>query len=206
MALEHLLAAIEQEAAQEIARIEAESRRTAEQVLAQAKAQAQEIEAAEWAAAEARLRSDAARLIVQARIAATRHVMHVREAIYQRAAEEAQAELAAVRSRPDYPAVLAALLAEAMAALPAAAGFGHGSSAGLVIYCDPRDAGLVQALAANQAASVVPSLTTWGGVDVATTDHRIVARNTLEARLARAEPHLRRLVAQALFVAAEPHG
>lgn len=202
MALEHLLAAIEQEAAQEIARIEAESRRTAEKILAQAEAQAQEIEATALAAAEAKLRSDAARLIVQARIAATRHVMHVREAIYQRAAQEAQAELAAVRSRPDYPAILAALLAEAIAALPAA----HGSGGSLVIYCDPRDAGQVQALAASQAASVVPSLTTWGGVDVATADHRIVARNTLEARLARAEPHLRRMVAQLLFAVAEPHG
>ncbi|MCS6843089.1 MAG: V-type ATP synthase subunit E [Caldilineales bacterium] len=203
MALEHLLAAIEQETAQEIGRIEAESHRAAQEILAQAHARSQEIEAEALAAAERALRGDAARLVVQSRIQATRSVMHAREAIYRRAVQQTEAELAAARSRPDYPALLAALLAEAIAALPREVV--DGPDAGLVVYCDPRDAPSVQALLAGRRATVAPSLTTWGGVDVATADQRIVARNTLEARLARAEPHLRRLVAQALFAVAEPH-
>lgn len=210
MALEHILAAIEHEAAQQIARLEADSRAAAAAILDQAQAQVSIIETAKAEERDGDLQADAARLLNQAHVAATRHILRTREAVFQRALEQAQIQLAAVRARSDYSAILRALLAEALAALP---GDGAGSPVnGVAVHCDQRDAAQVQALLESAAfvdhhvASVAPSLDTWGGVDVATPDGRIIVHNTLESRMARAESHLRRLVWQVLGAAGDGRG
>lgn len=211
MALEHILAAIEQEAAREITRIEADSQREAAAILAQAHTQVGEIEATEAAARDGDLLAAAARLRNQARVAATRHLMRTREAIFQHALSAARLQLAAIPTLPNYDRMLAALVSEALSALPRGAASPPEDTHAVEVRCDPRDAGLVRALLARATlpgptSTLNPILNTWGGVEVASADGRIVVRNTLEARLERAETHLRRLIAEAIPAAAAATG
>lgn len=110
MALHDLPAAIEAEANAKVARLQDGRHREAGAILADAERQARELEAAAVEAAEHEER--------QAVPAAGLRDAH--EAAYQQIAAETGARLAKVRERGDYPAILAALLAEARAALAAA--------------------------------------------------------------------------------------
>ena len=121
-------------------------------------------------------------LVNAARLEALRKTRASREAVFVAAHAQLREQLRNARSRPDYAGLFAALLAEAQAALPDAA----------VIRIDPRDAAL--------APHAESTLETWGGVALEAADGRIV-RNTLEERLRRIEPELRRLAAHALGLA-----
>lgn len=200
MALDHILAAIEDEAAVEIAHIEGESQRRARAILEQASREALAIEQAAAGALDADLESKATRLRNQARIQSTRTLMKAREAIVQQAREGALVQVRALREREDYPDLLAGLLDEALAALP---------GEGAVVRIDPRDRELIAGLLAKTKPGapldVEVALDTWGGVEVASADGRIIVRNTLETRLERADPYLRRLVAETIpAMAARP--
>jgi vacuolar-type H+-ATPase subunit E/Vma4 len=122
------------------------------------------------------------RLVNAARLEALRQTRASQETIFAAAHSQLRERLREARSRPDYAALFAALLAEAQAALPGAT----------VIRIDPLDAAL--------APHAESTLDTWGGVELEAADGRIV-RNTLEERLRRAEPELRRLAAHALGLA-----
>jgi vacuolar-type H+-ATPase subunit E/Vma4 len=188
MGVAEILRAIEQEADEEVARIGAEARRQADAILAEARREADHTGAAVVAAAVDRLDAERRRLRQDALAAAARLSRTTREVIYQRALGKAGARLAAVRDRPDYQSLLGDLLREAVSALPDAK----------VVRVDPRDAHAVAALAAEAgvgAMRVDAERDTRGGVEVATEDGRAV-RNTLEERLARAEPYLRAVVAR----------
>ena len=198
MSLEHILAAIEDETAAQVAQIESESLREATAILDKALTQVRSLEAEAASARDDELLTAAARHRNQARIQASTHLMHTREAVYQRVAQEARDRLAALRDQESYPSILRLLLEEALAVLPA---IDHPHQ--IVIRTDPQDADqasriLAEMGVAADTVSLDPSLETWGGVEVASDDGRIVARNTLEARMERAEPHLRRLVAEAI--------
>jgi vacuolar-type H+-ATPase subunit E/Vma4 len=91
------------------------------------------------------------------------------------------------RSWPEYLQILRHLLVESLREIDTPP----------VIAVDPWDLALAhQALAGlDNDGQLEATLTTWGGVEVRTVDGRIIVRNTLESRLARAEPFLRALVA-----------
>ena len=103
----------------------------------------------------------------------------------------AQCSPASVRHSPPYAPrtptrrCFAALLAESRAALPAAR----------ELRIDRRDADLARPLA--DGLGVELTLDTWGGLELASDDGRTL-RNTLEERLANAEPLLRRRFAELL--------
>ena len=77
-----------------------------------------------------------------------------------------------------YPRLFGALLAEARAALPGAT----------ELRVDRRDLSLATPLA--RGLRVDPALETWGGVELASDDGRVI-RNTVEERLANADVLLR---------------
>ena len=189
MALADILRDIEQAARAEAAGIEQESRAEAARILREARARAAvEAESVSDARAED-LRAERERLRLSASVDAVRGLRLAREEACQTALQAARAHLAETRSRPDYPQILQGLLAQALAACPAAE----------EIRVDPRDAPLVShpnARARLGAVRVVAAGTTWGGVDAVAAGGRVVVRNTVEERLARAEPYLRELVAR----------
>jgi vacuolar-type H+-ATPase subunit E/Vma4 len=179
MALADLLRAIEAEADAERARAERETAAAAAAIVARAREEAGALEAALTAGPETEARAEAVQLRALARLDASSALRSAREDAFGSVLTGIRETLAALRGTDAYPALLEALLAESRAALPSAR----------ELRVDRRDADLATALAAG--LDVKLTLDTWGGLELASDDGRTI-RNTLEERLANAEPLLRR--------------
>jgi vacuolar-type H+-ATPase subunit E/Vma4 len=125
----------------------------------------------------------------QAKLEALRTVGAVRQRLIETMLLETRRRLADLRADPDSALVLRRLITEAIGAL----GEAELHSGRVVLEIDPRDerhiGRIMNELGVN--LQVVSSLRSWGGVVVTSGDGRIVANNTLEARLERAMPYLR---------------
>jgi vacuolar-type H+-ATPase subunit E/Vma4 len=198
MALQDLLAAIEAESAAEAARLRAERAHAAEAILADAERRAAELEAAAVAAADKEERQAGEQRLAAARAAASERLRQAHEAACQQIMSDVRDRLGTIRHRGDYPEILAALIAEARAALPAAA----------AVRVDPADELLARRLLRGDGTipnevTVEPALSCAGGAEVADAAGA-TAVNTVEARLAAAEPALRALIGRLL--AGDPAG
>jgi V/A-type H+-transporting ATPase subunit E len=191
MALDDLLRAIEADAAAERARADRETASEATAIVQRARRQASELEAELSATPQAEARAEAEGARALARLDASGAVRLAQEEAFATLVTGIRAELAALRNTSGYPELFRALLAESRAALPAARR----------LRVDRRDLDLATPLAGG--LDVDPALDTWGGVELASDDGRIV-RNTVEERLANAELLLRRRFARWLATAAEP--
>jgi vacuolar-type H+-ATPase subunit E/Vma4 len=183
MALADLLRAIEAEAGAERARADRETAAEAAAIVERARDEAGALEAALTAAPETEARAEAARMRALARLDASSAVRSAREDAFGSLLTGLRETLAAVRGTDAYPALFEALLAESRAALLSAR----------ELRVDRRDADLALPLA--DGLGVELTLDTWGGLELASDDGRTI-RNTLEERLANAEPLLRRRFAQ----------
>jgi V/A-type H+-transporting ATPase subunit E len=188
MALRDLLATIEAEATADVARLRAERRQEAAAILAEAERHARELEAAALAEAQEQERQAAQQTLAAARDASAHRVRAAQEAAYQQIDRDVRTQLETVRKRGDYPAILAALLAEACAALPAAT----------LVRVDPADEPLARhLLCGDEQLQVEATLHCAGGVEV-TDGAGASVRNTVEERLTAAQPLLRALVGKLL--------
>ena len=185
MALADLLRAIETEADADRARAAEEAAAAAAAVVDDARRDANALEAELADAGAAEGRAAAAHERALARLDAATGIRSAREEAFVSLISGIRAELATVRETSAYPELFHALVAESRSALPAAS----------VLRVDPRDADLAGGLAPG--LRVEPTLDCWGGVELAGDDGRKV-RNTLEERLANAEPVLRERLAQRL--------
>jgi vacuolar-type H+-ATPase subunit E/Vma4 len=191
MALTDLLEAIEADAAADVGRLRAERQHEAAAILDDARQQAETLERSAVCAAEREEREAGERRLTAARETMAGWLRDAHEDAYQRIARDARARLRTVRDRADYPAVLAALLAEARAALPG----------GAVVRVDPADEQLARRLLGEQShLSVAAGLRCAGGVVVSDKAGADV-RNTVEDRFAAAGPELRALVGELLGTA-----
>ena len=183
MALADLLRAIEAEADAERARADRETAAEAAAIVERARDEAGALEAALTAAPETEARAEAVQMRALARLDASSALRSAREDAFGSLLTGIRETLAALRGTDAYPALFEALLAESRAALPSAR----------ELRVDRRDADLALPLA--DGLGVELTLDTWGGLELASDDGRTI-RNTLEERLANAEPLLRRRFAQ----------
>ncbi|MBI3962024.1 MAG: hypothetical protein HY335_04650 [Deinococcus sp.] len=184
MSLESILAAIEASGEVEVARLGAEAAARAQQIVAEAELKAVAIqEAARQPAAGER-----ARRLHQAKLVALRLVGEVRQRLVEAALAETRRRLASARASPDY--ALRLLIQEALSALGSAELAGGWP----LVEVDPRDEALARRILDELGVdlAIVSALHCWGGVVVRSGDGRVVVTNTLEARLERAIPFLRR--------------
>jgi V/A-type H+/Na+-transporting ATPase subunit E len=195
MALEKLLASLETEAAAEAARLEAETEQEARRIVEEARTQARALAEEAAQADEAELRREAEQRRADARLEAAAVLREAREDAFQEFLAELRAQLADLRARPSYPAILRALVRETLAALPTAT----------TLRVDPRDEALARELLDELAtkADVGATLASAGGVELAGGDGR-TARNTIEERLENAEPALRLLFGEQLARRPDP--
>ena len=189
MTLVDLLAGLEAEAAAETARLEAETREEADRIVEAARAEARALGEQAARAGESELRREAEQRRALARLAAASALREAREEAFREFLAELRARLVALRDGASYPAVLRELIGESLTALPAAT----------TLRIDPRDETLAAKLLAGLDAGlqVVAALETAGGVELASGDGRTV-RNTIEERIANAEPTLRLLFGETL--------
>jgi vacuolar-type H+-ATPase subunit E/Vma4 len=178
MALADLLRVIEADAAAERARADRESAFEAAAIVHSARREARALTAELAAAPEAAARTDADRARALARLDAASAMRGAREEAFVSLLTGVRTELGALRAGAGYPRLFSALLAEARAALPGAT----------CVRVDRRDLSLATSL--DRVLRVDPTLETWGGVELASDDGRVI-RNTVEDRLANANLLLR---------------
>jgi vacuolar-type H+-ATPase subunit E/Vma4 len=188
MALSNLLAGLQAEAAAEEAELEAETRAEVARIEERAQSEARTLREQALRADEDELRREAEALRARARLAAAAAVLRAREDAFQELLAEVGGRLGALRESASYPALLRALLRESLTALPAATS----------LRIDPRDERLAADLLAELDVElrIAATLETAGGVELTRGEDRAV-RNTVEDRLANAEPTLRLLFGQA---------
>lgn len=192
MGLAELLAALEGDAREEIERLDDETRREVEQVLSEAEQRAAAEERERLRSEERKLAAEATTVLSRARRDAGRILRDAREALFLEALDDLRARLARVREQPGYHDLLRHLIVEALEALPA--------NVLLELRIDARDEALAMQIVrelGRMDVEVSAELETWGGIELATDDGRLV-RNTIEERLANAETALRLRLATAL--------
>jgi len=188
MALSDLLAGLEAEAAAEKAELEAETSAEVIRVGEAAQAEARLLEGEALRTIEDEVRREAEARRARARLAAAAAVRQARDDSFRDCLEIVRGRLEVVRTSSTYPAVFRALLRESLAALPSAT----------VVRVDPRDERLAAHVLAELGvdSEIAATLQTAGGVELARGEDRAV-RNTVEDRLANAEPALRLLFGEA---------
>ena len=184
MSLDAILAAIEEEASGTVDALLSDARKRAAAATSTAATRADAERLRLSASRDAAAELAASRTINQARLTADRALRAAQEGLYQTALDRARVRLAKVRATPGYERIFRTLLTEAQAALTDAD----------TVSIDPRDRALAAAALeeTHTEAAIDASLETWGGVEVRTTDGRVV-KNTLEARLYKADPALRQI-------------
>jgi V/A-type H+-transporting ATPase subunit E len=184
MALSDLLAGLRAEAAAEEAQLEAETIAEATRIAAAAASEARLLREQTLRDLDDELRGVADARRARARLDAAAAVRQARDDSFQECLADVRRRLEAARDSSRYPAVLRALLRESLAALPTAT----------VLRVDPRDERMAAHLLAELGVDleIVRTLDTAGGVELTDGADRVV-RNTVEDRLANAEPALRLL-------------
>jgi vacuolar-type H+-ATPase subunit E/Vma4 len=188
MALSDLLAGLKAEAAAEEAQLEAETSAEVLRIDAAANSEARLLREEALQEVDDQLRGEAEALRARARLAAAATVRQARDDSFHECLADIRGRLEDVRNSTSYPTVLRALLRESLAALPTAT----------VLRVDPRDEQMVAHLLTELGVDleIAATLQTAGGVELARGDDRAV-RNTIEDRLANAEPALRLLFGRA---------
>lgn len=158
-----------------------------------------------------------AQLIHLAHLEAMQRIGGTRDALVENAFEKIRECLSHYRADPNYPTVLSRLVQEALSELEGSSGDNRtldqerttlerqSPGSDILLLADKRDEGILENILTTmklelpvQYASELPihyELECWGGIIARSMDGRIVSINTLEARLERATPYLRRYLA-----------
>lgn len=193
MSLHAILDAILASGAQQVAEIEASTYKRTHEILANARIEAGQI--GQEASTEARSPAfrERARILHRARMEALQIFGTTREELVDRALDQIRGRLAAMRTDRLYPAVLHFLTSEALAELESSE-----IEIGMaVLEADRRDRLAMESILREMGHKIPVryTLTCWGGVVARSEDSRVVVINTLETRLERATPYLRRYLA-----------
>lgn len=190
MSLEAILATIEGSGQEEADALVQKAQAEAAAIIEQAQRQAQRVQkdAREQAAMPAF--RERARMLHRARLEALRTVGDARETAVDAVLVQARIILSQVRARPDYPGVMRRLTEESLAELQRS--LEDIGAARLEV--DARDEELMADIIKGFGLQIPIScsLACWGGLVASSEDERIVVINTLESRLERAMPFLRR--------------
>lgn len=190
MSLETILQAIRTAGEAQVSQVEVQARRQIETILAQARQDAVGTKMKEFHSIVTPAAKERSRILHQARLEALQTTGNQREALIDACLEAACLRLADLRSQPEYGKILLNLIQEALEEIHFSCGEKHTPC----LLIDPRDRKLVEDILGKLKLTlpVQEELTCWGGVVARSEDGRVVMINTLEARLGRASPPLRR--------------
>lgn len=200
MSLEAILQAIHDAGEVQTSQVAERAHAQMESILASARQEAARVKMRAFNNEVAPAVKERSRILHQARLEALHTTGNLREALVDAALEEARRRLAGLRGQAAYRGVLSCLVQEALEELRSSCG--EGSVACLQI--DPRDRAMLDDILGELQLDLPEQedVKCWGGVVAHSEDGRVVMINTLEARLERATPSLRRSLAR-LFEAEE---
>lgn len=134
-----------------------------------------------------------AKIIHHARLSALHRIGNERESLVESAINQSKGHLAGVRSDSIYPEVMRRLTRQAIFELQESLEDPQDCQ----LEADPRDREILESILSDEKFNVPVQYTlqVWGGLIAKSRDHRLVVINTLESRLDRASPFLRRYLA-----------
>jgi vacuolar-type H+-ATPase subunit E/Vma4 len=177
----------------QVGEIEAQARIQVYEIMATARMEAEDVEEAAYNATVAPAAKERARILHRARLDAMHRVGQTREGLIDATLQRAQGILTGLRTDRAYPDVLCRLLEEALREL----GGSDVEGERIQLSCDPRDRSRIESLLNHLIvdADVSYNLESWGGLVARSQDGQISVSDTLESRLERAQPILRRYLA-----------
>lgn len=201
MSLSAILESIRATGETQVRAIEMQAYEQSRVLLANARLEAQPIEDQARSLAISPAFKERARILHRARLEALRIVGDAREALVDAALDQLRGRLAGLRSDASYPSVMRRITHEALAELEDSI---HDLTH-VQLAADPHDHELVENILHDMGLEIPVryELDCIGGLIAESEDREIVVINTLEARLERAIPSLRRYLA-ALFEDEQP--
>jgi len=163
------------------------------EILANAEAEAQKAREEAYAKAAAPADRERARILHRAHLERLRMLGNVREELVTATLDQTRGRLATARNEYFYPAVLRKLVEETLAEFDSPAQ----EEGQIQLQVDPRDQAILSRILSDMGLTlpVHYDVTCWGGLTAQSKDGKIVVVNTLEARLERVLPYLRRFLA-----------
>ena len=199
MSLHAILEVIRGLAQDRIKEIEKRAYSQACEILTNTRLQAESVKEQACAAAFEPAIRERARILHRARLEALQIIGNARETLVDSALNQTHGRLASLRADPVYPQVLRKLLQEVVEEFHAYQGEDGKDQPALIgwLEADVRDRPVLERLITELglAFPVRYTLECWGGLSARSEDSRLVVINTINARLERATPYLRRSLA-----------
>jgi vacuolar-type H+-ATPase subunit E/Vma4 len=193
MSLQAILDAIRTSGEVQLCELETRADSQVQEILAKADVEAQKAREASFARATAPAGRERARILHRAHLEGLHILGNAREELINATLDQASGRLADSRNARSYPVVLRALVEEALAGLDVSAD----EDGKIQLQADPRDQALLSRILSDMGLTlpIQYDLNCWGGLTARSMDGQIVIVNTLESRLERAIPYMRRFLA-----------
>ncbi len=193
MGLSSILEAIIASGEAQVQQIEADTSIKARQILAETSLEVQETQENVRKKTASPAYHEKARILHRAHLEALRISGNAREGLIDSAIDQARGRLASLRGDASYPLVLRRLTQEALEKLEDSLEDTWDAQ----LTADPRDMPILENFFCELGLElhINYELNTWGGLIVTSEDGKLVIINTLEKRLERAMPVLRRHLA-----------
>ncbi|MDI6873096.1 V-type ATP synthase subunit E [Candidatus Solincola sp.] len=191
MSIEDILQALDEECRAECQEIFRRAEQEAKQILEKAREEAESIRQARLAKIRAEAQSEATSILYSARLRAKNSVIQAKERVVEKALRQAVQGMEGLRSRGDYPDILAGLIEEGLSRV----------GGRVVVHVDPADRQLAEDILRRRGVEfeVRTDIETRGGAVVSDPEERVRIINTVEERLNRAREKLRLQVSALLF-------
>ena len=193
MSLSAILEAIHAAGKAQVQEIERNCNLKIQEIMDRADLDVEIIEKEAEAAAVAPAFGERAKIVHHARLKALHSIGNARETMVDTALDQTKGRLSGIRTDAVYPEVLRRLTQEAIAELQQSLKEPWECR----LEADPRDRELLACILSDEGINITVNYTldVWGGLIAKSQDNRVVVINTLEARLERASPFLRRYLA-----------
>ncbi len=193
MSLSAILDAIRASGEAQVHEIDDRATRRVHEMLANARLEAERVAEETCSATIIPAIQECSQILHHARLDALQITGNEREALVDAALEQTRGHLEGLRTDVNYPEVMRRLTREVLRELEGS----HEDVSKAQLNIDPRDNELMDNILSDIGLNlkIICSLNCWGGLIAKSQDGRVVVMNTLEARLERATPYLRRYLA-----------
>ncbi|MCU0630795.1 MAG: V-type ATP synthase subunit E [Methanoregulaceae archaeon] len=192
MKYDHLIKAIEDGAEEKIREITDSKDREIREILERAESESAQLRKDLLAQINQRVEIERNKEIYSAREQAKDQLARARNGAFLSVFQVSDEQLSSLRSSPSYGAFFKAVMTEITGSL---------DSEKIRLHIDPKDEALCRQLIKDTGGEfeIVTDLTTKGGLTGSTPDGKVVIRNTIEDRLARAKERMKVVVFSGLY-------
>jgi vacuolar-type H+-ATPase subunit E/Vma4 len=192
MKYDHLIQAIEDGAEEKLREIRESKDREIREIKEQAEIESEQLRKNLLVETRQKLEVERNKKNYSAREQVKDHLIQARQDAYIQVFQETSERLSSLRSSPSYEIFFKAVLTEILESL---------DSEKILLHIDKKDETLTRQLIKNAGREfeIVTDLFTQGGLNGSTPDGKVIIRNTVEDRLARAKERMKVVVFSGLY-------